>query len=110
MPAELIEPRARAGLSRRWRSPTNARWPAWCARTWRAKQAGLPLIIGAEFTLECGLKFVALAATRRGYGQICQLITRGRRAAPKGSYRLTREDLADCIAAPPARTRSRIAC
>ena len=47
-----------------------------------AREAGLPLIIGAEFTLECGLKFVALAATRRGYGQICQLITRGRRAAP----------------------------
>ena len=41
----------------------------------RAKELGLPLIIGAEFTLGCGLKFVALAATRRGYGQICQLIT-----------------------------------
>jgi error-prone DNA polymerase len=67
-----------------------------------AKQAGLPLIIGAEFTLECGLKFLALATTRRGYGQICQLITRGRRAAPKGSYRLTREDVADCIASPQA--------
>jgi error-prone DNA polymerase len=63
-----------------------------------AKQAGLPLIIGAEFTLECGLKFLALAATRRGYGQICQLITRGRRAAPKGSYRLARADLTACIA------------
>jgi error-prone DNA polymerase len=67
-----------------------------------AKQAGLPLIVGAEFTLECGLKFVALAATRHGYGQICQLITRGRRAAPKGSYRLTREDLAACIPATQA--------
>jgi error-prone DNA polymerase len=67
----------------------------------RAKEAGLRLIIGAEFTLTCGLKFVALAATRRGYGQICQLITRGRRAARKGTYRLTRSDLAECIA-PPA--------
>ncbi|MCC6633283.1 MAG: PHP domain-containing protein, partial [Gammaproteobacteria bacterium] len=63
-----------------------------------AREAGLPLIIGAEFTLECGLKFVALAATRRGYGQICQLITRGRRAAPKGSYHLARADLTACIA------------
>ena len=63
-----------------------------------AREVGLPLIIGAEFTLECGLKFVALAATRRGYGQICQLITRGRRAAPKGSYHLARADLTACIA------------
>ena len=63
-----------------------------------AKKVNLPLIIGAEFTLACGLKFILLAATRQGYGQICQLITRGRRAAPKGSYRLTREDLLTCIA------------
>ncbi len=64
----------------------------------RAKEQGLQLLIGAEFTLGCGLQFVALAATRRGYGQICQLITTGRRAAPKGSYQLTREDLLACIA------------
>src|SRR6185369_10586101 len=62
-----------------------------------AKKVNLPLIIGAEFTLACGLKFILLAATRQGYGQICQLITRGRSAAPKGSYRLTREDLLTCI-------------
>jgi error-prone DNA polymerase len=65
----------------------------------RAKERGLPLIIGAQFTLDCGLAFVALATTRRGYAQICQLITRGRRAAPKGSYRLARADLLACIAA-----------
>jgi error-prone DNA polymerase len=63
----------------------------------RAKQAGLQLIVGSEFTLADGLKFVALAATRRGYGQICTLVTRGRRAAPKGSYQLTRQDLIECI-------------
>ena len=43
------------------------------------------LIIGAEFRLGCGLPLVLLAADRRGYGQLCRLITRGRRAAPKGS-------------------------
>jgi error-prone DNA polymerase len=64
----------------------------------RAKELALPLVIGAEFTFTCGLKLVVLAATRPGYGQLCELITRGRRAAPKGSYRLTRADLADCIA------------
>jgi error-prone DNA polymerase len=67
----------------------------------RAKEAGPRLIVGSEFTLDDGLKFVALAATRRGYGQICTLITRGRRAARKGSYHLTRQDLAGCIPASP---------
>jgi len=61
----------------------------------------LKLIIGAEFTLACGLKFVALVTNRHGYARLCALITHGRRAAPKGSYHLTREDvqrhLADCL-------------
>src|SRR5580658_6185131 len=61
----------------------------------------LQLIIGAEFTLSCGLRFVALATNRRGYARLCALITHGRRAAPKGSYHLRREDvqrhLEDCL-------------
>jgi error-prone DNA polymerase len=36
---------------------------------------------------------VLLATGRAGYGQLCRLITRARRAASKGSYRLTRDDL-----------------
>jgi error-prone DNA polymerase len=70
----------------------------------RAKALNLPLIVGAAFTLTCGLQFVALAASRRGYARICQLITCGRRAAPKGSYRLTRADLLACIAAAQSGT------
>jgi len=58
-----------------------------------AKRRQLKLIIGAEFRLGCGLKFVALAIDRQGYGQLCRLITRGRRAAVKGRYTLTRDDL-----------------
>jgi DNA-directed DNA polymerase III PolC len=58
-----------------------------------AKGRPLKLIIGAEFRLACGLKFVALVIDRRGYGQLCRLITRGRRAADKGQYALTRADL-----------------
>ena len=58
-----------------------------------AKRRQLKLIIGAEFQLRCGLKFVALAIDRHGYGRLCRLITRGRRAAIKGQYQLTREDL-----------------
>src|SRR5262252_3683041 len=54
-----------------------------------AKGRLLKLIIGAEFQLRCGLKFVALAIDRHGYGRLCRLITRGRRAAIKGQYQLT---------------------
>jgi len=53
----------------------------------------LRLIIGSELRLTCGLKLVALATDRRGYGRLCRLITRGRRAAEKGEYALTRADL-----------------
>ena len=53
----------------------------------------LKLIIGSEFRLECGLRFVALAIDRYGYGRLCRLITRGRRSATKGEYALTRADL-----------------
>ncbi|MFN5011591.1 MAG: PHP domain-containing protein, partial [Gammaproteobacteria bacterium] len=55
------------------------------------------LIVGAEFRLVCGMPLVVLAADRRGYGQLCRLITRGRRAAPKGRYRLTRDDVRELI-------------
>jgi error-prone DNA polymerase len=58
-----------------------------------ARDRPVKLIVGAEFRLSCGLRFVALAIDRRGYGRLCRLITRGRRAAPKGEYTLTRADL-----------------
>ncbi len=60
-----------------------------------AREAGLPLIIGSEFTLVDGLRFVCLATSRPGYGALSRLITRGRRSAPKGQYRLERSDLED---------------
>ena len=72
-----------------------------------AKAVGLPLIIGAEFSLRDAFgdphaRLVLLAQTRQGYGNLSELITRARRRAAKGSYTLLREDLAngveDCIA------------
>ncbi|MGH8179954.1 MAG: PHP domain-containing protein, partial [Steroidobacteraceae bacterium] len=58
-----------------------------------AKGQRLKLIIGSELRLACGPRLVALATDRRGYGRLCRLITRGRRAAAKGGYSLTRADL-----------------
>ncbi|MGI9309410.1 MAG: error-prone DNA polymerase, partial [Gammaproteobacteria bacterium] len=61
-----------------------------------AKDAGLgKLIIGSEVRLENGLKLVVLARNRQGYAQLCQLISNGRRAAEKGSYKLTPDDFSD---------------
>ena len=58
-----------------------------------AKNSGLKLIIGAEFKLDDGLRFVLLAQNREGYGNLSDLITRGRRNAKKGAYRLSRKDI-----------------
>jgi error-prone DNA polymerase len=57
------------------------------------KGRGTRLIVGAEFRLDCGMPLVVLATDRQGYGQLCRLTTRGRRAAPKGEYRLARHDV-----------------
>ncbi len=66
-----------------------------------AREAGLPLIIGSEFRLSNGLRFVALATNRQAYAALSRFITRGRRAATKGCYRLGPDDLAgnleDCL-------------
>jgi len=67
-----------------------------------AKDAGLKLIVGSELRLEDGPKLVLLAQNRAGYGNLSELVSRGRRNAAKGSYRLARVDLdgglADCLA------------
>lgn len=70
----------------------------------RAQQAQQPvaLIPGSQFRLEDGSRLVLLAGNEAAYTQLCTLITRGRRNAPKGSYRLERghfeRGLDDCLA------------
>ncbi len=60
-----------------------------------ARDTGLKLIVGTECQIENGPKLVLLCENLTGYTALCALITRGRRAADKGSYRITRADLAD---------------
>ncbi|MFK2875833.1 error-prone DNA polymerase [Rhodanobacter hydrolyticus] len=66
-----------------------------------ARATGLTLIVGSEFTLACGLRFVLLVETLAGYTRLCELITLARRAARKGEYQLTRENVASVLAANP---------
>ncbi len=58
-----------------------------------ARECGLKLIIGSEIETEDGLRLVLLAPSRSAYSQICRLITRARRRAGKGAYRVSGEDL-----------------
>ena len=58
-----------------------------------AKAGGIRLIAGTEVRLVEGPKLVLLATDRAAYGRLSALITRGRRAAAKGSYHLAMRDL-----------------
>lgn len=51
------------------------------------------LIIGSEFCLEDGLRLLLLATERRSYGELSALITKARRQADKGEYRLGQPDI-----------------
>jgi error-prone DNA polymerase len=59
------------------------------------RRAGLPLklLVGSEIRLADGPTVILLATDRRGYANLSRLISRGRRASAKGSYRLVRDDL-----------------
>ena len=62
-------------------------------RAWQAAKAvGLPLVVGSEMQVEGGPKLVLLVENLAGYQALCGLITTARRRAPKGGYRLLRED------------------
>ncbi len=74
--------------------------------------ANFKLLIGTELVCQDGMHLVLLARSRRGYGQMCALISEARRAARKGEYRFTRSmlaafDGADCLVLwlPPAFSR-----
>jgi len=58
-----------------------------------AKECGLPLILGSEMRLADGPELVLLATGREGYGNLSELITRGRRRGVKGRYILEAKDL-----------------
>ncbi|MGN8157327.1 error-prone DNA polymerase [Salinisphaera sp. SWV1] len=58
-----------------------------------SERVGLRLILGSRLALAEGPTLVVLARDHRGYTQLCRLITRARRNADKGRYRLTRADL-----------------
>jgi error-prone DNA polymerase len=110
-PEELVETACRLGY--RALALTDECSLAGAARAHvAARERQLPLILGAEFSLQpeplethpsplppgslpaAGLRLVLLATDREGYGNLSALVTHGRRRAPKGEYVLRPSDFA----------------
>jgi error-prone DNA polymerase len=63
-------------------------------RAWEAaKEGDCRLIVGSEIRLHDGPALVLLVENHNGYSALCQLITKGRRAASKGEYQLGMADM-----------------
>ena len=62
-----------------------------------AKESGLSLLVGTELALDPATRIVLIATDRAAYGRMSALITRARRNAEKGEYRLGREDLSEGV-------------
>ena len=72
-------------------------------RAWRAaRERSIRLICGSRISLDDGIQLLLLAPNRRGYNQLCALISHARLNSPKGEYHLDRQTLArfcgDCLA------------
>ena len=89
-PEELVRARRWRSATRRLPSPTNARSPASSARISPRRTAGLPLVVGSEFTLDDGARLALYATDRASYGDLAQLITRGRRKRRRAATAVAR--------------------
>ncbi|MFL1453789.1 error-prone DNA polymerase [Marinobacter sp. GN3S48] len=113
-PHELAEQAAELGYHAL--AITDACSVAGIPRAWAAlKDSPVKLITGSWFELSdipangATPRFILLARTRTGYGQLCQLITTGRRRAEKGQYQLFCQDIENhtlddclCLWLPPS--------
>src|SRR5262249_21613235 len=82
-----------------------------------AKATGLKLIVGAEITPGDALPILLYTANAAAYRNLSRLISRGRRAAPKGECCLSFQDVADyagellaAVIAPPATDDAGLEC
>jgi len=93
-PDELV--RQAAALSYRALAVTDRNSLAGVVRAhMAAKELGLQLIVGAEIIPIDAPPIVLWPTDRPSYARLCRLLTRGRRAAPKGECRLTLDDVAE---------------
>ena len=58
-----------------------------------AEESGLPYLVAVRLVLRDGAEIVAYPKTRTGYGNLCRLLTLGKRRGVKGQCDLTLEDV-----------------
>jgi error-prone DNA polymerase len=59
----------------------------------KARESGLKLIVGSQVTVDDGSVVVLLAQDRRGYAQLCRLLTAGRLRSEKGESHVSWEEV-----------------
>ncbi|MDB4614625.1 error-prone DNA polymerase [bacterium] len=91
-PDELVEQAANLGLTAIAVTDRNTLAGVVRAHV-AANEVGLKLLVGAEIVTSDGPPVVLVAMNRTGYGNLSQLITLGRRRAPKGECHLQLHDV-----------------
>jgi error-prone DNA polymerase len=82
-PEELVEACAQLGIKGLALTDRDGVYGAVEAHV-KARKLGVHLIIGSEITIEDGSNLILLVMNRRGYANLCGLITIGRRRMEKG--------------------------
>jgi error-prone DNA polymerase len=91
-PEELVEEAHRHGL--RALALTDRDGVYGIVRAWeKARETGVSLVVGAQVTLKDGSLLVLLAQDRRGYANLCQLLTTGRLRSEKGESAVTWDEV-----------------
>ncbi len=92
-PDELVTEAARLGLRALALTDRDGVYGAVRAHV-KARELGVHLVQGAEITRTDGGRVILLATDRRGYANLCRLITIGRRRSPKGESSSTIDEIA----------------
>lgn len=61
----------------------------------RARALGMPLILGAQVTVDTDSSLVLLAQNREGYARLCSLLSLGHQGHAKGQFHLTWEQIGE---------------
>ena len=91
-PEELVEQAHQLGLTGLAITDRDGLYGAARAHI-KARELGLPLMLGAQVTVEGSERLLLLARTRAGYAQLCRLISAGRLRSPKGQFSISREEV-----------------
>jgi error-prone DNA polymerase len=59
----------------------------------KAREMGVHLILGSEITIDTGARVILLATSKRGYANLCRLVSKGRLRSPKGSSSVSWSDV-----------------